>query len=205
MHTTNETQTPTPSRRFIQDATGLSGAFIAERSSRQWRQAAALGEDQYALWFNASLHPDYPWFLGIKNAQGLPSAVIGARLAARQPTFCERYLDQDVAEMIAAAAGSPVARNTVVELGNLAVSSRKQLIPLMLHVRRWAIAEGCDWIVFSLTRELRASFDRMGIEMLALAPARADRVGSKHKQWGSYYHHDPFVLAARVCQRPDFI
>ncbi|MDT8408726.1 MAG: thermostable hemolysin [Wenzhouxiangellaceae bacterium] len=187
-------------------AAGLTGTFVAERNSLRWQRASALVAGQYAQRFGASLNPDYPFFLGIDGAGNLPSAVIGARLARESPIFCESYLDQDLATLLASKTGEAVTRDTIAELGNLAIGSRQRqrLIPLMRHVQQWTLGQDCSWIVFCLTRQLRTWFEHLGIEMIFLAPARADRIGSAHDQWGSYYQHDPIVLAARVHQTPGF-
>lgn len=183
----------------------VAGAFVTVRHSLRWQRACALVEQQYAQCFDASPNPDFPYFLGIEDSGGLPSAVIGARPARGGLTFCEHYLDHDLATALTSKTGMQIARGRVVELGNLAIRSRLQLIPLMKHVQQWAIAQGYDWIVFCLTRQLRAWFEHLGIRMITLAPARADRITAGPARWGSYYQHEPLVLAARVDQAPGFV
>lgn len=186
-------------------APGVTNAFVAERNTLRWQRASFLVASQYAQRFGASLNPDYPFFLGIEGYGSLPSAVIGARLAGGCSIFCETYLDQDLATLLTSKAGEPVTRDMIVELGNLAIRSRQQLIPLMRHVQQWTLEQNCSWIVFCLTRQLRTWFENLGIEMICLAPARADRIVSDHGRWGSYYLHDPLVLAARAHQAPGFV
>lgn len=182
-----------------------TGAFVTARDEVRWQHASDLVEQQYARCFGASPNPDYPLFLGMEDSAGLPLAVIGARPAGDGPTFCENYLDQDLAALLASKSDEPISRNMIVELGNLAIRSRQQLIPLMRHVQQWAIAQDFGWIVFCLTRQLRAWFEHLGIQMISLVPAGPDRIASSAAQWGSYYQHEPFVLAARVDQCPGFI
>jgi hypothetical protein len=54
------------------------------------------------------------------------------------------------------------------------------------------------WIVSTVTRELRHLFVRMGIAPLALGAADASCLGDDVKDWGSYYAHEPVVLAVQL-------
>ena len=53
-------------------------------------------------------------------------------------------------------------------------------------------------MVFTATRELRNSFRRLGLNPLRLARADPARLPDGGANWGSYYEHDPLVMAGRI-------
>ncbi len=58
--------------------------------------------------------------------------------------------------------------------------------------------QGFEWVVSTLTQELRNLFVRMGVAPLALGVADPAVLGDEAAQWGSYYDHRPLVLAGRL-------
>lgn len=119
---------------------------------------------------------------------------------ATQPLFVERYLDAPIETLLGRAAGAPPPRAGIVEVGHLAArragEGRRLILRLALH-----FAEGeVDWVVSTLTEELRHLFTRLGIAPLALAAADPARLGEAARDWGSYYEHHPLVLAGAMSQ-----
>jgi hypothetical protein len=69
------------------------------------------------------------------------------------------------------------------------------LIPLLgQHLAR----ESTQWVVSTLTQELRHLFIRLGVTPIALGQADSSAVGPDAADWGSYYEHHPVVLAGRL-------
>lgn len=57
---------------------------------------------------------------------------------------------------------------------------------------------GFDWVVSTLTQELRMLFLRLGVHPLTLGEADPSALGPDAADWGSYYDHRPAVLAGRL-------
>ncbi|MDT8437583.1 MAG: thermostable hemolysin [Wenzhouxiangellaceae bacterium] len=174
--------------------------FIAGFGSASWQRSAALVRQQYQLKFDAHIEPDYPRYLGLRNADHAPLAVIGVRSSAEQTLFCQRYLQTDLFERLAACSGVDVQPGQVVELGNLALTRRRLLRPLFGHAHRWTRMRPFRWLVFCATREVRLALAGTGAQLIELGPARPESIGTDLPQWGRYFTHDPIVMAARTDQ-----
>lgn len=135
--------------------------------------------------------------LGVRDALGSLQAAAGYTPAASGRLFLEQYLDRPVEELLAVAAGKPVARGRVAEVGNLAAAPGmgRMLIPA---IGRHLHGLGYRWVVFTATRELRNALRRLRLEPLRLAPALPARLPDAGAAWGSYYTHDPAVMGGRI-------
>jgi|SRR5690606_18179057 hypothetical protein len=135
--------------------------------------------------------------LGVTDPAGRLRAAAGYTPAAAHRLFVEQYLDAPVEAVLAPAAGCDIARHEIVEVGNLAarVGMGRVLIPAIgAHLH----AEGYRWVVFTATRELRNAFRRLHLEPLCLGPALPMRLADGGAAWGTYYEHDPGVMAGRI-------
>ena len=96
------------------------------------------------------------------------------------------------------ATDSPVPRERIVEVGHLVADQAgagRRLITLMgPHLA----AQGFEWVVSTLTEELRHLFVRIGVTPLALGRADPTVLGDEAALWGSYYEHHPVVLAGHL-------
>jgi hypothetical protein len=139
-----------------------------------------------------------PYLLGVRDVSSRWQAGAGYGPAGLGRLFLEQYLDAPVEQVLAAAAGRAVERTGIVEVGNLAADSAgmaRVLIPLLArHLHKL----GYRWVVFTATRELRNSFRRLGLAPLQLARAEPSRVHEAGATWGSYYQHDPRVMAGKI-------
>lgn len=153
---------------------------------------------RFARAYGARLTHFLPHLLGVRDALHCWQAAAGYAAAGVQDLFLEQYLESPVEQAIARAAGRPVLRNDVVEVGNLAATSAgmaRALIPLLArHLHRM----GYRWVAFTATRPLRNSFLRLGLQPLALAAADPARLADGGASWGSYYAQDPVVMAGRI-------
>jgi len=177
-----------------------STPFIAGFGNPCWQRSATLVRHQYQSKFGARIEPDFPRYLGLRDADRGPLAVVGARSGAEQALVCQRYLETDLFEQLAECNGGHVRPNEVVELGNMALTHRRLLRPLFRHAHRWTLAQSFHWVVFCATREVRSTLTATGAQLIELGPARAEGVGSDLSRWGRYYSHDPIVMAARTDQ-----
>ncbi|MEO7128882.1 MAG: thermostable hemolysin, partial [Rhodoferax sp.] len=86
----------------------------------------------------------------------------------------------------------------LVEVGSLALESPGDA--------RWVIAAstcflhalGYRWVLFTATRTLINTFQRLGLRPLAPVSARPLLLDDKGEQWGNYYQAGPVVCAGHV-------
>jgi len=125
-------------------------------------------------------------------------AVTGWRAASDESLFLERYLDLPIEQVMAKLAGQPVAREHIVEVGNLAAEKPGSSIHIILTLAKHLDRLGYKWVVFTATQELIGIFSRLGLPLLALAPADPNCLGDEAALWGSYYDTRPIVVAGRI-------
>lgn len=149
----------------------------------------------YAEHYGARVRRFAPMLVGLHDGNTLIAAA-GYRRAT-QPLFLERYLDRAV-EQLLAGSGGPPPREQIVEVGHLASrragAGRQLILRLAQHFGQLQI----QWVVSTLTEELRNVFVRMGVKPLALGLADPARLGADAQDWGSYYAHHPLVLAGSL-------
>ena len=162
---------------------GAFEQFIAARFSRA---------------YGAQVSHFLPSLVGVRDPMARWQAASGYGEAIAGDLFLEQYLDHPIEVALTAALGRPVPRSRIIEVGNLAAVSAgmaREFIPLLA---RYLHRRGYQWVAFTATRELRNSFRRLGIEPLALCPADPARLPDRCESWGSYYRHDPQVMAGRI-------
>lgn len=157
-----------------------------------------LIHDRYAAAHGAAPCADYPAYLTIGTPDD-PVAALGLRHASAAPLFLERYLDRPVEVLLTEAAGRPVPRVRIAELGDHASRRSAATIGLWREAAA-ALAGQADYAVAVLTRPLRAMFARLDLPMIELAPARIEALGGEGPRWGRYYAADPVVCAGDVAE-----
>ena len=65
--------------------------------------------------------------------------------------------------------------------------------------------QGFEWVVSTVTEELRRLFTRLKVVPHALGAAEPAALGEDAARWGSYYEHRPVVLAGRLAPALDLI
>jgi hypothetical protein len=125
-------------------------------------------------------------------------AAAGYRFADHGPLFLERYLDRPIEQHLAEPGHWPVDRAGIVEVGHLASGRAGEGRRLIVRLAHHLATQQAQWVVSTLTEELRHLFVRMGITPLALGRADADALGGQAGEWGSYYEHHPVVLAGQM-------
>lgn len=170
--------------------TVLHGASGQRRSTEQF-----IGE-VYRQHYGARIDQWMPALVSLDD-DGIVHAAAGYR-AATDPLFLECYLGQPVEAAIAAVAGRPVARGSIVEVGHFASMLPGQGRRLMSHLGRHLADQGFQWVVSTATRELRVIFERLRIRPQVLAAADPRALGDAAAQWGTYYAHAPLVLAGEI-------
>lgn len=148
--------------------------------------------------YGAEVREFAPCLLVLHDDDGSPIAAAGYRPAQDGPLFLERYLDAPVERLLNGESAPPPSRHAVVEVGHLAGSVAGAGRRLMAMLGAHLAAEGYEWVVGTLTEELRHLFERAGVEARVLGRADPDRLGGAAASWGRYYEHRPLVLAGRL-------
>ncbi len=149
--------------------------------------------------YGARINHFLPYLLSMRQ-QGKILAALGIRPAREGELFLEVYLDQPIESALASQARRPVARDQLVEVGNLASAHGGGAKALIITLTAYLNGAGFDWAVFTATRQVRNSFVKLGIELIDLAEADKSRLGDAQNAWGSYYEQAPRVVAANVAQ-----
>jgi hypothetical protein len=108
--------------------------------------------------------------------------------------FSECYLDWPVDQALSRRFGRSVDRNRVIEVCSLAARSSRSSRPFVRSLIEFAVMADAEWAIFTATRSLRALLQRSGLNMIEIAKAQRSQVKNPD-DWGSYYEHDPRVMA----------
>jgi hypothetical protein len=136
--------------------------------------------------------------LGLRDAGGVWHAAAGYTPAATGALFLEQYLDRPVEAVLSEKVGEPVPRSRIVEVGNLAAVPPGFARSFVPELGRYLLAHEYRWVVFTATREVRNLLRRLCFEAYALAPASRARLPGGGAAWGSYYVHEPHVMAGCI-------
>ena len=139
-----------------------------------------------------------PHLLGVSDGFAHWQAAAGYAAAGAQALFLEQYLDRPIEHVLSAALGRPIARPSIVEVGNLAAVSAGMARVLIPQLARHLHRLGYVWVVFTATRALRNSFFRLGLRPLPLTRADPARLADGGASWGTYYDQDPVVMAGKI-------
>lgn len=153
--------------------------------------------------YDADVRQFAPVLLSLRDADGEIVAAAGYRPADAGPLFLERYLGAPVDQLLArdqADSATRPARGSIVEVGHLAASRAGEGRRLITLLGPHLAAQGYQWVVSTLTEELRHLFVRLGIVPMALGVADPAVLGDQAAAWGSYYDHRPVVLAGHIEQ-----
>jgi len=154
--------------------------------------------ERFAAHYQARVRHFMPRLFALEAADGSLHGAVGCRGAADQGLFLERYLDEPVERVITRRAGERVARDGIVEVGNLAAHGAGTARLLIIALTRILAAEGLRWVCFTGTPALINSFRRLGLDPLTLGPADPHRMGAELPEWGSYYDAGPLVMAGEI-------
>jgi hypothetical protein len=165
------------------------------------RQAEHFVHRAFVHAYDADIATFMPTLMTLRDDQGVLRGVLGLRHAAESSLFLEHYLDAPAECVLSAAVGMPVARASVIEVGNFAVGAagggRWLITALTAHLH----CAGYAWAVFTCGPELRNAFRRLGIPLIDIAPADPARLTAGERLcWGRYYDQAPRVMAANVAR-----
>ena len=159
------------------------------------REVEAFIRRVYAERYGADVSGFAPTLVSLQDDDGIVAAA-GYRSAAQDRLFLEGYFDQPIESLLKPHTERPLSRTDIVEIGHLASARAGEGRRLVQMISAHLVEQGFDWVVCTLTAELRHLFLRIGITPLALGAADPDALGQDVGRWGSYYDHHPVVLAS---------
>lgn len=136
-----------------------------------------------------------PGLMALTTGQGSLLAAVGVRNAACERLFLEDYLPLPV-EALLPRPGPDRAR--IAEIAHLAGVEAGVSRYLFASLAVWLAAQRYEWVVCTGTAQLRNSFQRLGITTESLGRADPKRLADGGAGWGSYYEHQPVVMAIDV-------
>lgn len=158
-----------------------------------WRSAAAMIEAHFQAVHGADLTmPALP----LAVARGGEGRILGAAGLRDAATgfFSQTYLDCSVAEKLSRVSGMEVAPEEVIEVVSMACPTPIATLPLIEAITAEGRRRGAHWGLFTATAPLMRMLRRTGVPLVALAPARPDRLPDAAR-WGRYYETAPWVCA----------
>ena len=162
----------------------------------QTRPTIDLISRRYHEVFGATVRPGFDHWMQSGNEAG---AALGFRRAGSEPLYLESYLDCPIQELVSTTLGKPVERSAIIEIGNFAADNALAMVELWGRASN-DLGHNGEVAAATLTASLRRMFSRIGVPIIALAPARPERLGKQAEQWGSYYASDPMVCIGVIAQ-----
>lgn len=184
----NAPQAPVAAARLRVHAVGDAGRAEVE----------AFIRGVYRERYGADVRQFAPVLVSLHDEAGELVAAAGYRAAEGGPLFLERYLQAPVETLLADERDARPSRSRIVEVGHLAAGRAGEGRRLILLLGPHLAAQGFQWVVSTLTAELRSLFVRLGIAPLALGVADPGVLGEDAVCWGRYYDHRPVVLAGPI-------
>lgn len=179
----------TPSPRF---------ELITEEATLRTEVERYIG-DKFESSYGASLAQFLPLFLTLRCSANL-SASAGISLgAASGKFFLEQYLNAPVEEELEQLCGETVNREQLVEIGNLVATTLGASRLMFIILASILNQAGYEWMVFTATKPLLRSLQKIGFETQVIAKAKPACLDTNsNADWGSYYEHQPQVVAGRL-------
>lgn len=149
--------------------------------------SSELVASRYREAFGATVRPGFANWLQVTDG-----AALGYRRANSGSLFLEGYLDQPVEAAVGEVLGRAIDRSAIVEIGNFAATNALAMIELWGSAAN-DLGAASEIAVATLTAPLRRMFERIGLPITAICPARPERLSGDLAEWGGYYELDPVV------------
>ncbi|OEF08628.1 thermostable hemolysin [Vibrio genomosp. F10] len=162
-----------------------------------WEQVINHVSQRYHQAFNADLKQFMPAYLTLMNHDDILS-VCGFSTAQDQRLFLEQYLDDDAQTLVASTFDCTVKRSNLVEFGHLASFANGMSSLHFYLIAEMLVDNGFEWCIFTATDPLHAMMVRLGLEPKIIANADQNKIPDAKSTWGSYYEHQPRVLAGNL-------
>ena len=186
---------PTRRRRLATESATLERH---DRASRQRAPLESFIRDEFLTHFGARVCHFMPELLALRDADGAVRAVVGCRSAAAEPLFLETYTREPIEAALARRNGLFVPRERIVEIGSLACRNVTAAIAIVRALVPHLLQSGFTWVVFTGADTVMNVFRHLGLSPRELCPADPSLLGDARHEWGSYYDHNPHVMAGRI-------
>jgi len=153
--------------------------------------------------FDASVTEFMPTLAALYGESGEMKAAVGYRSAAACDLFLEIYTGNPIEEVLHRQAGIRVPRREIVEVGGLACRGGRAAMEMIKALAPVLIESGFSWVVFTGADTVRNVFQRLDLRTVALCIANKSLLGERWQEWGSYYDHNPVVMAGRIAEGVD--
>ena len=194
--TISSSQFPDPSLLMRGDPSGVLRRHGPDAPDRA--EVEAFIHAVYRERYGADVNQFAPMLVSVVDDGGEIVAAAGYRPGDRGPLFLERYLAAPIETYLVDGPSVLPERNRLVEVGHLAATRAGAGRRLILLLGPHLAGLGFQWVIGTLTQELRQLFFRLGVVPLSLAEADPAVLGADIARWGSYYDHRPVVLAGRI-------
>jgi len=179
-------------RRTALPRQDVSIALVSEQCAVRAELEAGISR-KFEAEYSAHLHSFLPHLLSLRSGGEL-GAVVGIRAAAESPLFLEQYLDAPVEQAVARAYRTPIDRDQIVEIGNLAGN-----VPGLAYLLFAALAQvlsnaGYRWVVCTATPQVEAMLARLRFSSQTICAADPTRLSDGAADWGNYYASQPRVI-----------
>jgi len=149
--------------------------------------------------FGARLESFMPVLVGLHDSHGEVLGAVGCRGAAGHKLLLETYTDAPIETVISERFGTDVRREQIVEVGSLACRNGRVAIAMVQALVPYLLANGYTWVAFTGADTVRRVFERLRLRPQELCVADNSRLTeSQRASWGTYYDHDPKVMAGRL-------
>ena len=174
----------------------LSLALVPQRSPERLSAEQAITR-KFERAYGAHLTHFLPNLLRLNVADEL-GAVAGIRTARGNSLFLEQYLDRPVEQAIAAGFMTPVDRDQVVEVGNLAAIMPGHAYTLFAVMATVLSHAGYRWVACTATPQVASMLKRLNFSAQTICRADPARLDEGLEDWGNYYSSRPRVMAGDV-------
>lgn len=186
-------------RGLLRRDAGAQSHLIRHRvSSTARRQVEEFIAREYRRHFAAELGEFMPTLVSLHGADGKLRAAAGYRSAAVESLFLEIYTNAPIEEAIRLQTGVDVPRSEIVEVGSLACTGGRAAMEIVTALVPALIADGFSWVAFTGADTVRNVFRRLNLKPVSLCIANKAMLGERRREWGSYYDHNPVVMAGRI-------
>jgi hypothetical protein len=178
----------------ISISNGIPEVVIADSHALERLPMENFVAAEFLQQYSANVKNFMPWLLGLSCEDKLVG-VAGLRPAADGSLFIEQYLDRSIEDEVELHTGLPVARQRIIEIGNLAghvPGVTRALFPLLTEL---LYKRGYHWCVCNTTPTVQNALLRLGIPIVPMVRAMPDRLGAARYAWGSYYATETTVIA----------
>lgn len=155
-------------------------------------------EDTYCGAYGSIITSHYPAIMSVQDENGAILGAVGFRDAGFETLFLEQYLSERIEHAVARRFNEPVARDSIVEIGNLVSSGKGASAQLFTALASYLLTSGYRYAAATATTQLRRRFDRMGFETHELGTADPAVLADNGASWGDYYKCGPRVLVGAI-------